>query len=89
MKQLDTETISFHIEQEMSDLDPLTCMSSKCYFSSNIKVKYDVAVSECKSHGGKLFEPKSMSENKKVSNYVKSKLDGFWIGVNDRDANKR
>jgi len=52
------------------------------YFGAN----FDDAQEQCQSFGGRLYEPKSLEDNKMVWNFLKSKRrDHYdhWIGIND------
>jgi len=53
---------------------------------SNFRANFNDAQEQCRSFGGRLYEPKSLEHNKMVWNFLKSKRrDDYhhWIGIND------
>ena len=58
-----------------------------CYLFMPKPVTYDVAVVNCKITGSILAEPKSLTINNLIAQYVKSfpgiNKDKYWIGIND------
>jgi hypothetical protein len=54
-------------------------------------VTHDQAVTECKSFGGKLFEPKDLETNDKVFEAAVQALgdNQFWIGLHDKTTDGR
>ena len=65
-------------------------IDNKCYYFETTHKSYDDAKQNCnggKFTRGKLFEPKSLSSNKKVHTVAMGiKETNWWIGINDRTS---
>ena len=65
-------------------------MHGKEYYVSPEAKNQPNAQDYCKSHGGRLFEPKSAEVNNDVANFAKVviKMPWFWIGIHEMESSK-
>ena len=65
-------------------------MHGKEYYVSPEAKNQPNAQDYCKSHGGRLFEPKSAEVNNDVANFAKVviKMPWFWIGIHEMESSE-
>ena len=63
-----------------------TGIDDKCYFLSQEKADFSASVAKCQHLNGKLFEPKTVEQQKSVYDLTKAKgINEFYIGIYDSD----